>query len=131
MRPPRMGAPTIPTRERVRSRHGVAPCGSGVDQPRSISTSDDARINMVKAQSDHASRVSERSLITLLATRRREPEGDVGRLHRLSDDAGHLGCQAVQVGGVAQAGAELLESLGRIVLPSVKATVYEILDAVT
>jgi putative ATPase len=67
-----MGAPTIPTRETVRSRHGVAPCGSGVDQPRRISSSDDARTNRVRAHSDHANRVRERSVIILLAAVRRQ-----------------------------------------------------------
>src|SRR5215210_2135209 len=51
----------------ARSRHAVAPCGSGVDEPRRISSSDDAMTSRVSAQSDHARRLRARSVISLLA----------------------------------------------------------------
>jgi hypothetical protein len=53
----------MPTRETARSRHGVHPRGSGVDQPRRISASDNAEIDKTKAQTTHASRVAARSLV--------------------------------------------------------------------
>src|SRR5918993_116718 len=131
MRPPRTGAPTIPTREMARSRHGATPCGSGVDQSSSMSSSDDIKITSVMAQSNHASFVRERSVITLLAAGRHEPEGDMFWLHRLPDDRHEVRFQLLHVGLVAQLRGEGFERLGGIVLPAVEAAVNRALNAAT
>src|SRR5215203_1323636 len=61
MRPPRMGAPMIPSKETVSSRHGVHPLGSSVDQPRTINSIDRARTNSVTAHTDQASQEATRA----------------------------------------------------------------------
>src|SRR5215213_11576053 len=63
IRPPRIGAPTIPATETAWSRHGVAPGGSGVDQPKTMSSRENAMSNRHKAHSDQASQVVARRLI--------------------------------------------------------------------
>src|SRR5215216_3711510 len=63
MSPPRMGAPTYATRERAWSRHGLQPLGSGVDQPKTISSRENAMINRLTAHTDQASHEAARELI--------------------------------------------------------------------
>src|SRR5215211_6807206 len=61
MRPPRMGAPMIPTKEIARFCHGIPP--RGADQPRTISNSDSAKINRLTVHTDQAIQAAVRWLI--------------------------------------------------------------------
>src|SRR5215207_3349753 len=63
MSPPSKGAPTYATRERAWSRHGLHPLGSGVDQPKTISTRVNAMSNRLTAHTDQASHAAARVLI--------------------------------------------------------------------
>jgi hypothetical protein len=58
-----------------------------------------------------------------------KPKRRRGRLHRLVDHPQHPGRARVQIGLVAQAGAERLDGLGRVVLAAVEAPVDPLLDA--
>src|SRR5215210_9441051 len=124
-----MGAPTIPTRETARSRHGGAPCGNGIDHPRRMSSSEDARINSVKAHTDHASRLRDRSLIALPTAGRCQPQRDVLRLHSLPHDRDQLAAQGFEVGLISQLRGERFEGLGGIVFPPIEQPIYEPLYA--
>src|SRR5918994_5434220 len=63
MRPPRTGAPRTPTKETAWSGHEVHPLGSGVDQPRTISTRAKPTSNRHTAHTDQATQAAVRWLI--------------------------------------------------------------------
>src|ERR671917_448000 len=65
MRPPSSGAPMNPTVEMICACHEPHPFGSGVDQPRKISSRDNAKTARTAPHSDQASRAAVRGLILL------------------------------------------------------------------
>src|SRR5215216_634217 len=60
--PPTMGTPMNPTTVMACSCHDPQSSGNCIDQPRKISTSDNANINRFTAHTDHATQVAARSL---------------------------------------------------------------------
>src|SRR5918995_5158664 len=63
MSPPSSGAPRPATMSMALNVHGYHPGGSGVDHPRSISTSPSAMTNTLAAHTDQATQAAVRRLI--------------------------------------------------------------------
>src|SRR5918998_988635 len=69
--------------------------------------------------------------LALRGCARTQPQGDVGRLHRLCYHPYQVSVQRLQVCLIPQSGGEGFQRLPRIVLPPVEAAVYERLVATT
>src|SRR5215203_6710702 len=64
MRPPSIGAPMYPAVSIAYPRHMYQPFGSGVAQPRRITTNENAMTNRLTAHTDQASQAAARGVIS-------------------------------------------------------------------